>query len=113
MWSEHKSSSTVCHGACMFAAIFRRRPSPPSTRYSLLDARYFEFGYLIAQLAQSGSNNQLCSMRLSVLREFALSLPHTTWVKQWGECLVFKIAGKMFLLIALGAETIDGVGFKC
>ena len=52
-------------------------------------------------------------MRLPALRQFALSLPHTTWVKQWGECLVFKVAGKMFLIIALDAETIDGVVFKC
>ena len=52
-------------------------------------------------------------MRLHGLRQFALSLPHTTWVKQWGECLVFKVAGKMFLIIALDAETIDGVVFKC
>ena len=52
-------------------------------------------------------------MRLPALRHFALSLPHTTWVKQWGECLVFKVAGKMFLIIALDAETIDGVVFKC
>jgi predicted DNA-binding protein (MmcQ/YjbR family) len=52
-------------------------------------------------------------MRLPALRRFALSLPHTTVVKQWGECLVFKVAGKMFLLIALDAETIDGVVFKC
>jgi predicted DNA-binding protein (MmcQ/YjbR family) len=52
-------------------------------------------------------------MRLSALRQFALSLPQTTWVKQWGECLVFKVAGKMFLIIALDAETIEGVVFKC
>ncbi len=26
---------------------------------------------------------------------------------------MFKVAGKMFLLIALDAETIDGVVFKC
>ena len=52
-------------------------------------------------------------MRLPALRLFALSLPHTTWVKQWGECLVFKVAGKMFLIIALDAETIDGVVYKC
>ncbi len=52
-------------------------------------------------------------MRLEALRHFALSLPHTTWTKQWGECLVFKVAGKMFLIIALEAETIDGVVFKC
>ena len=52
-------------------------------------------------------------MRLPALRHFALSLPHTTWVKQWGECLVFKVAGKMFLLLSLDAETIEGVVFKC
>lgn len=52
-------------------------------------------------------------MRLPLLGQFALSLPHATWVKQWGECLVYKVAGKMFLIIALDAETIDGVVFKC
>ncbi len=52
-------------------------------------------------------------MRLPALRRFALSLPHTTWVRQWGECLVFKVAGKMFLILALDGETIDGVVFKC
>ncbi|ATC65146.1 hypothetical protein CMV30_14945 [Nibricoccus aquaticus] len=52
-------------------------------------------------------------MRLPALRQFALSLPQTTWVKQWGECLVYKVAGKMFLIIALDGETIDGVVFKC
>jgi predicted DNA-binding protein (MmcQ/YjbR family) len=52
-------------------------------------------------------------MRLHALRQFALSLPHTNWVKQWGECLVFKVAGKMFLILVLDAETIDGVVFKC
>lgn len=52
-------------------------------------------------------------MRLDQLRKFALSLRQTTVVKQWGECLVFKVAGKMFLLIALDGETVDGVVFKC
>src|SRR5882762_3472871 len=52
-------------------------------------------------------------MRLDRLRTFALSLPQTTVVKQWGECLVFKVVGKMFLLIALDAGVIDGVIFKC
>lgn len=52
-------------------------------------------------------------MRLPALRQFALSQPHTTVVKQWGECLVFKVVGKMFLIIALDAEVIDGVVFKC
>ncbi|MGC4071170.1 MAG: MmcQ/YjbR family DNA-binding protein [Nibricoccus sp.] len=52
-------------------------------------------------------------MRLHVLRQFALSLPQTTWVKQWGECLVFKVAGKMFLILVLDAETLEAVVFKC
>jgi predicted DNA-binding protein (MmcQ/YjbR family) len=53
------------------------------------------------------------AMRLHELKTYALSLPHTTIVKQWGECLVFKVGGKMFLIIAIDAETIDGVVFKC
>jgi predicted DNA-binding protein (MmcQ/YjbR family) len=52
-------------------------------------------------------------MRLDRLKRHALGLPRTTVVKQWGECLVFKVAGKMFLLIALDADVIDGVIFKC
>jgi predicted DNA-binding protein (MmcQ/YjbR family) len=52
-------------------------------------------------------------MRLDRLKSFALALPQTTVVKQWGECLVFKVVGKMFLLIALDGGTIDGVIFKC
>jgi predicted DNA-binding protein (MmcQ/YjbR family) len=52
-------------------------------------------------------------MRLDQLKSYALSFPHTTVVKQWGECLVFKVAGKMFLLVGLDAEIIDGVVFKC
>ena len=52
-------------------------------------------------------------MRLAALRRFALALPQTTVVKQWGECLVFKVVGKMFFLIALDGEAIDGVIFKC
>ena len=52
-------------------------------------------------------------MRLDQLKAYALSLPQTTVVKQWGECLVFKVGGKMFLIIALDAEIIDGVVFKC
>lgn len=52
-------------------------------------------------------------MRLPALRQFALSLPQTQVVKQWGEHLVFKVAGKMFLIVGLDGETIDGVTFKC
>jgi len=52
-------------------------------------------------------------MRLDRIKKFALSLRQTTVVKQWGECLVFKVAGKMFLIIALDGELIDGVVLKC
>lgn len=52
-------------------------------------------------------------MRLDQLRNFALGLKQTAVVKQWGECLVFKVAGKMFLIIALDGETIDGLVLKC
>lgn len=52
-------------------------------------------------------------MRLPALRTFALALPHTTVVRQWGEHLVFKVAGKMFLLVGLDGEMIETVAFKC
>lgn len=52
-------------------------------------------------------------MRLDRLKSFALGLRQTTVVKQWGECLVFKVVGKMFFLIALDGEVITGVIFKC
>lgn len=52
-------------------------------------------------------------MRLARLQAFALSLPHTTVVKQWGECLVHKVAGKMFLILVLDGGTVAGAIFKC
>ena len=52
-------------------------------------------------------------MRLDRLKAFALALPQTTVVRQWGECLVFKVAGKMFLLVPLDGGVIDGFSMKC
>jgi len=52
-------------------------------------------------------------MRLERLKAVALALPRTSVVKQWGECLVFKVADKMFLLLALDGEVAAGVIFKC
>jgi predicted DNA-binding protein (MmcQ/YjbR family) len=52
-------------------------------------------------------------MRLHALRQFALSFPQTTVAKQWGEHLVFKVAGKIFLMISLDGEMADAVVFKC
>jgi predicted DNA-binding protein (MmcQ/YjbR family) len=51
-------------------------------------------------------------MRIERLRSFALSLPQTTVVSQWGG-FVFKVAGKVFFMISLDGETIEGVIFKC
>jgi predicted DNA-binding protein (MmcQ/YjbR family) len=52
-------------------------------------------------------------MRLERLRAIALALPHTTVHKQWGENLVFKVAGKVFFLVSLDGDLADGVTFKC
>jgi len=52
-------------------------------------------------------------MRLERLKAFALALPQTTVVKQWGENLVFKVAGKMFLIVSLDGALADGVIVKC
>jgi predicted DNA-binding protein (MmcQ/YjbR family) len=51
-------------------------------------------------------------MKLDRLRSFALSLPHTTVVAQWGG-LVYKIAGKVFLVLSLDGDLLEGVTFKC
>lgn len=51
-------------------------------------------------------------MRLDRLKSFALSLPHTKVVSQWGS-LVFKVADKAFFLIGLDGDVMDGVVFKC
>lgn len=36
-----------------------------------------------------------------MLRRFCLALPHTTESVQWGEHLVFKVGGKVYLIAAL------------
>ena len=51
-------------------------------------------------------------MRLATLRKFALSLPATTVVNQWGG-LVFKVADKVFLVLGLDGETLESAAFKC
>ena len=52
-------------------------------------------------------------MRLDRLKAFALALPQTTVVKQWGEHLVFKVAGKMFLVTSEDPSVLDGLTIKC
>lgn len=51
-------------------------------------------------------------MKLDRLQSFALSLPQTSVVEQWGG-LVYKIAGKVFLVLALDGRVLEGVTFKC
>ena len=50
-------------------------------------------------------------MLLDRLKSHALALPQTTVVAQWG-CLVFKVAGKIFLVLPLDGQLLEGVGFK-
>ncbi|SDS23715.1 MmcQ/YjbR family DNA-binding protein [Opitutus sp. GAS368] len=52
-------------------------------------------------------------MRLDRLKAFALALPQTTVVRQWGEHLVFKVAGKMFLITGEDPGVLDGLTIKC
>ena len=52
-------------------------------------------------------------MRLESLKACALALPHTAFGKQWGEHLVFKVAGKMFLIVALDGALAESATFKC
>jgi predicted DNA-binding protein (MmcQ/YjbR family) len=40
-------------------------------------------------------------MTIDWLRDFCLSLPHTTEQIQWGDNLVFKVGGKMYVVTAL------------
>src|SRR4030081_744737 len=51
-------------------------------------------------------------MNIDWVRQHCLSLPHTTETMQWGDNLVFKIAGKMYAVAAL--EPGDHwLSFKC
>ena len=51
-------------------------------------------------------------MDLASLRKFCLSLPHATENVQWGEDLVFKVAGKMFTVVGLDSVP-NTFSFKC
>jgi predicted DNA-binding protein (MmcQ/YjbR family) len=51
-------------------------------------------------------------MDVEWVRQFCLSLPHTTESLQWGNDLVFKIAGKMYAVAALDPGEY-WLSFKC
>ena len=50
-------------------------------------------------------------MKVDRIREVCLSLPGTTEQIQWGDNLVFKVAGKIFTIATLGAGA--QFSFKC
>ena len=50
-------------------------------------------------------------MLLDRLQSFALALPHVTVVAQWGG-LVYKVAGKVFLVLSLDGSVLEGATFK-
>ncbi|HEY3935974.1 MAG TPA: MmcQ/YjbR family DNA-binding protein [Bryobacteraceae bacterium] len=47
------------------------------------------------------------------LRAYCLSFPHATETVQWGEHLVFKIAGKVFAITALEPDAPYLLTIKC
>jgi predicted DNA-binding protein (MmcQ/YjbR family) len=51
-------------------------------------------------------------MNIDWVRSFCMSLPHATESVQWGNDLVFKIAGKMFAVVPLDPGKL-WVTFKC
>lgn len=51
-------------------------------------------------------------MTKDAARKFCMSLPHATETVQWGNDLVFKVAGKMFAVTALDPAPA-WISFKC
>jgi predicted DNA-binding protein (MmcQ/YjbR family) len=47
------------------------------------------------------------------VREYCLSFPHATENVQWGNDLVFKVAGKMFAVTVLEGASRYCLSFKC
>jgi predicted DNA-binding protein (MmcQ/YjbR family) len=52
-------------------------------------------------------------VNLERLRRHCLSLPHATEQVQWGNDLVFKVAGKMFAVACLDTASPHKLSFKC
>lgn len=51
-------------------------------------------------------------MHAEWVRQTCLAFPHVTETVQWGDDLVFKVAGKMFAVAALEPDD-HAVSFKC
>ena len=52
-------------------------------------------------------------MDIESARAYCLSFPHATEKIQWGNDLVFKIAGKMFAVVVLEGASKYCLSFKC
>ncbi len=52
-------------------------------------------------------------MTREAIRGFCLKLPQAAENLQWGDDLVFKIAGKMFAVMGLGEQGEGRLAFKC
>jgi len=52
-------------------------------------------------------------MDIESTRAYCLSFPHATEKVQWGNDLVFKIAGKMFAVVVLEGASKYALSFKC
>ena len=52
-------------------------------------------------------------MGIEQVRVYCLSFPHATENVQWGNDLVFKIAGKMFAVVVLESASKYCLSFKC
>src|SRR5207248_8730790 len=52
-------------------------------------------------------------MNFDSVRKFCLSLPHATEDVQWGDDLLFRIAGKIFTSYNLNPASRHRITFKC
>lgn len=52
-------------------------------------------------------------MNLEMIREYCLSFPHATEDVQWGNDLLFRIAGKIFAVVNLELAESGFISFKC
>jgi len=50
---------------------------------------------------------------LDSIREYCLSLPAVTENIQWEDVLLFRVAGKIFVMVNLDPAAEDRIAFKC
>jgi len=51
-------------------------------------------------------------MDIEAIRQYCLSLPHTTEKIQWGADLVFKVGGKIYAAVVLDDRQLGRLSFK-